>query len=55
MKLFNILLAACVVFLVLGLADVGNAMVSGFCRAMGAVLFIVTFVTRVVQKAEATQ
>ena len=34
-----------------GFADVGGSMVSGFARAMGAVFFILFFVTNVVSAA----
>lgn len=52
--LFKILVVVCLTGLVLGLCDVGNAMVSGLCRAIGAVFFILAFITKVIQKAEAS-
>ena len=55
MKLSKILLVACLVFAVLGFCDVGNAMMSGFCRAMAAVLFILTFITRMFEGLEAME
>ena len=55
MKLFFILSTACLICLALGLADVGTPIVSGLFRAMGAVLFILSFITKVVHEAEATQ
>lgn len=51
-KVSNILLAICIVGLVLGLAGVGNEMVSGFALAIGAVMFILAFITRAIEKAE---
>lgn len=53
MKLFNILVLVCLVFAALGFSDVGSSIFSGFCRAMGAVFFILAFITRVIEKAEA--
>jgi hypothetical protein len=55
MKPHHIFSTACIICLALGLADVGNAMVSGLFRALGAVLFILSFITKVVHEAEATQ
>ena len=52
-KLSNILLVVCLLGFVVGLADVGGAIFSGFCRAIGAVFFILTFISRVIEKAEA--
>ncbi len=52
--LFKILVVVCLAGLTLGFCDVGNAMVSGFCRAMGAVFFILAFITKVIEKAEAS-
>jgi energy-converting hydrogenase Eha subunit C len=55
MKISKILLVVCLIFAVVGFADIGNSMVSGFCRAIGAVFFILTFATRVIEKAEAEE
>jgi hypothetical protein len=52
-KLSNILLLVCLVAGALGFSDVGSNIFSGFCRAMGAVFFILAFITRVIEKAEA--
>lgn len=51
---FKILTILCVVGLVVGLSDIGNGMFSGLARAAGAVCFVLAFITRVLQKAEAT-
>ncbi|MDB6023435.1 MAG: hypothetical protein JWQ04_3292 [Pedosphaera sp.] len=51
-KIFNFLLAICILGLVLGLAGVGNNMISGFALAMGAVSFILAFIIRLIEKAE---
>lgn len=53
--LSKILLAVCILGLVLGLADVGNAMFSGLARAIGAVFFILFFITRVLEIASAEE
>jgi hypothetical protein len=52
--LFKILVVVCLTCLALGLGDIGNSMVSGLCRAMGAVFFILAFITKMIQKAEAS-
>jgi hypothetical protein len=52
-KLSNIMLAVCVVAAILGFSDIGSSIFSGFCRAMAAVFFILAFITRVIEKAEA--
>jgi hypothetical protein len=49
MKPFSkLLLVICVLGLLLGLGDVGNPMFSGLARAVGAVFFILFFVTRMI-------
>ncbi len=53
-RLSNLLLAVCILGVILGLAGVINDMVSGFALAIGAVMFILSFNTRVIEKAEAT-
>ena len=50
--LFKILVALTLIFLALGLSDIANAMISGFCRALGSVFFILAFITKLVHKAE---
>jgi hypothetical protein len=50
--LFKVLAVFSVVGLVLGLSDLGNGMFSGFCRAFGAIFFILAFITKTVDKAE---
>jgi len=50
--MFKILLVLAVAGLGLGLSDVGNAMFSGFCRAFGAISFILAFITKTIDKAE---
>lgn len=52
--LFKILAVLALICLALGLGDIGNGMISGFCRALGAVFFILAFITNVVHKAETT-
>lgn len=54
-KLSNLLLIVCLIALALGFSDVGNAIFSGFSRAMGAVFFILAFITRIMEKAEAEE
>jgi hypothetical protein len=49
---FKILAVLSVVGLALGLGNVGNEMVSGLCRAFGAVFFILAFITKSLDKAE---
>lgn len=51
---FKILTILCVAGLVVGLSDIGNGMFSGLARAAGAVCFVLAFITRILQKAEAT-
>ena len=52
--LFKILTVIALVGLVVGLSDIGDSMFSGFCRAFGAVFFILAFITRTIDKAEHT-
>ena len=54
-KLSKIFLVACLIVATVGFSDLGNAMFSGFCRAIGAVLFILTFITRIIENAEAEE
>jgi hypothetical protein len=42
----NVLLVICLLGFALGLADVGGAMISGMTRAIGAVFFILYFISR---------
>ena len=51
--LFKVLVVLCLLGLALGLADVGSGTFSGLCRALGAVCFILAFITKAIQKAEA--
>lgn len=51
-KTSNILAAVCLILLVLGFSGLGPDVFMGFLRAIGAVFFILAFVTRVVEKAE---
>jgi hypothetical protein len=51
-SLFKILLTACILGFVLGFSGLGNDVFVGFCRAMGAVFFILAFITKLIQKAE---
>jgi hypothetical protein len=51
--IFKILAVLSITCLAIGMSDVGNNMVSGFCRAIGSVFFILAFITKVIQKAEA--
>lgn len=53
MKLSIILAVASVIGLAVGLSDVGSPIFSGFCRAFGAIFFILAFITRLIEKAEA--
>jgi hypothetical protein len=53
--LSKFLLAICILGLVLGLADVGNAMFSGLARAIGAAFFILFFITRALEFASAEE
>lgn len=50
--LFKILAVLSIALLVVGFCDVGNAMFSGFCRAFGAICFILAFITKTIDKAE---
>jgi hypothetical protein len=52
-KLYSTLVIVALTGLLLGVANVGGEMLSGFCRAFGAVFFIVAFLVRLVDKAEA--
>jgi hypothetical protein len=53
MKTFTkILLVICLLGFVLGLADVGDSVFSGMARALGAVFFILTFLSRAFEKME---
>ena len=52
---FKILLTICIVGFALGFSGLGNDMFAGFCRAMGAVFFILSFITKVIEKAEAEE
>jgi len=54
MKPSNILFIASVASMAWGLTDVGTPIYSGFARAIGSVFFILSFIARVVEKAEAT-
>jgi len=53
MKLSIILAVAAVIGIAVGLTDLGSAIFSGFCRAFGAIFFILAFITRVAEKVEA--
>ncbi len=56
MKLLSkILLAVCLLGFLLGLGDFGNSMFSGVARALGAVFFILFFITRLFEIAEAAE
>ncbi len=52
--LFKILVVLSLIGLAVGLSDVGNAMFSGLCRALGAVFFVLAFITKAIHKAETT-
>ena len=52
MKPSNIFAAVAIIALISGLADIGSAPTSGFLRAVGAIFFVIAFITRVVEKAE---
>ena len=54
-KLFRTLVIVSTTGLLLGVANVGGEMLSGFFRAFGAVFFIVAFLLRLLDKAEATK
>jgi hypothetical protein len=54
-KLSSFLFIISLVSLAVGISGVGGNMFSGLIRAMGAVLFVVTYVTRVMEKAEAEE
>jgi hypothetical protein len=51
-KTSNILAAVCLILLAFGFSGLGPGVFAGFCRALGAVFFILAFVTRVIEKAE---
>ena len=50
--MFKMLAILSVISLVVGLSNAGNGMFSGLCRAFGAVLFILAFITKAIHKAE---
>lgn len=50
--LTKILLTLCVTGLVLGIAGIGNTQISGLALALGAVTFVLSFITHVIGKAE---
>ncbi len=52
--LFKILAVLSLIALVVGLSDIGSDMFSGLCRALGAVFFILAFITKAIHKAETT-
>ena len=54
-KLSSILFIISLISLAIGLSDVGSTMFSGLIRAMGAVFFVVAYITRVMEKAEAEE
>jgi hypothetical protein len=54
-KLSSILFILSLTSLVIGLSDVGSPVFSGLIRAMGAVFFVLAYITRVIEKAEAEE
>jgi hypothetical protein len=52
MKPSNVFAVIAIATVIPGLADIGSATTSGFLRAIGAIFFIVAFITRLVEKAE---
>jgi hypothetical protein len=54
-KLSSILFIISLISLAIGLSDAGSNVFSGLSRAMGAVFFVLAYITRVIEKAEAEQ
>ncbi len=54
-RLSSILFIISLISLAIGLSDVGSNIFSGLSRAMGAVFFVLAFITRVIEKAEDEQ
>jgi len=52
MKPSNVFAVIAIATVIPGLADIGSATTSGFLRAIGAIFFIVAFITRLIEKAE---
>lgn len=51
--MFKIMVTVCILGFLLALSSLGNEMFTGFTLAMGAVFFILSFITKVIEKAEA--
>ena len=51
-KLSSILFIISLISLAIGLSDAGSNIFSGLSRAMGAVFFVLAYITRVIEKAE---
>jgi len=54
-KLSSILFIISVISLAIGLSDAGSNIFSGLSRAMGAVFFVLAFITRMIEKADAAE
>ncbi len=54
-RLSTILFIISLISLATGLTDVGSNEFSGLCRAMGAVLFILAYIRRAIEKAESME
>lgn len=54
-KLSSILFIISLIGLATGLSDAGSNIFSGLSLAMGAVFFVLAFITRVIEKAEAAE
>lgn len=55
MKSSRMFLVASLIFLAAGLSQMAGEIGTGFTLAMGGVLFILAFITRLLAKAEATK
>jgi hypothetical protein len=54
-KLSSFLFIISLISLAIGLSDVGSGIFSGLIRAAGAVFFVLAYITRVIEKAEAEE
>jgi hypothetical protein len=55
MKISRVFLAASLICIVVGLSQLAGEIFTGFGLAIGAVLFILAYITRAIARAEATQ
>ncbi len=54
-KMSSILFVISLISLAIGLSDAGSNIFSGLSRAMAAVFFVLAYITRVIEKAEAEE